>query len=72
MDEQGKKNLLNDAKEKNVIINGLIESAYHKVLGCKIAKSVWENLENIYASDSNVQEAKLQIYREKFEQLRMK
>ena len=71
-DEQGKKNLVNDAKSKNIIINGLIESAYHKVLGSKTAKNVWDKLENIYASDSNVKEAKLQIYREKFEQLKMK
>ena len=66
-DEQGKNNLVNDAKEKNIIISGLIESAYHKVLGCKTAKNVWDNLENIYAGDSNFKEAKLQIYREKFE-----
>ena len=71
-DEQGKKNLVNDAKEKNIIISGLIESAYHKVLGCKTAKNVWDKLENIYAGDSNVKEAKLQIYRETFEQLKMK
>ena len=42
------------------------------MLGCKTAKNVWDKLENIYAGDSNVKEAKLQIYREKFEQLRMK
>eukprot|EP00253_Pinus_taeda_P017145 PITA_17145 len=70
--EQGKKNLVNDAKAKNIIISGLIESSYHKVLGCKTAKNVWDKLENIYAGDSNVKEAKIQIYREKFEQLRMK
>eukprot|EP00253_Pinus_taeda_P003873 PITA_03873 len=72
IDEQGKNNLVNDAKSKNIIINGLIESPYHKVLGCKTAKNVWDKLENIYAGDSNVKEAKLQIYKEKFEQLRMK
>ena len=71
-DEQGKNNLVNDAKEKNIIISGIIESSYHKVLGCKTAKNVWDKLENIYTGDSNVKEAKLQIYREKFEQLRMK
>eukprot|EP00253_Pinus_taeda_P013848 PITA_13848 len=70
--EQGKKNLVNDAKAKNIIISGLIESAYHKVLGCKTTKNVWDKLENIYAGDSNVKEAKLQMYREKFKQLRMK
>ena len=64
--------MVNDAKAKNIIISGLIESSYHKVLGCKTAKNVWDKLENIYAGDSNVKEEKLQIYREKFEQLRMK
>jgi len=71
-DEQGKKNLVNDEKAKNIIISGLIESSYHNVLGCKTTKNVWDKLENIYAGDSNVKEAKLQIYRAKFEQLRMK
>ena len=42
--EQGKKNLVNDSKAKNIIISGLIESAYHKVLGCKTAKNVWKSL----------------------------
>ena len=54
MAEQGKKNLVNDAKAKNIIISGLIESTYHKVLGCKTSKNVWDILENIYAGDSNV------------------
>ena len=71
-DEQGKKNFVNDAKAKNIIISGLIESSYHKVLGCKTTKNVWDKLENIYAGDSNVKEENFQIYREKIEQLRMK
>ena len=68
-EEQGKKNLVNDAKAKNIIISRLIESTYHKDLGCQTAKNVWDKLENIYAGDSNVKEAKLQFYRAKFEQL---
>ena len=64
--------MVNDAKEKNILISGLIESDYHKVFGYKTAKNVWDKLENIYAGDSDVKEAKLQIYREKIEQLRMK
>ena len=70
-DEQGKNNLVNDAKAKNIIISGLIEFAYHKVLGCKTTKNVWDKIENIYAAASNVKEAKLQIYREKFDQIKM-
>ena len=54
MDEQGKRNLVNDAKEMNIIISGLIESSYHKVLGCKTTKNIWDKLENIYAGESNV------------------
>ena len=38
VDEQGKKNLVNDSKAKNIIISGIIKSAYHKVLDCKTAK----------------------------------
>ena len=43
-----------------------------RCLVLKSPKNVWDKLENIYAGDSNVKEEKLQIYREKFEQLRMK
>ena len=61
-----------DARAKDPIINGLIEYVYLKVLSCKTSKEVWDKLEKIYAGDSNVKEAKLQIYREKIEQLKMK
>ena len=60
-DEQGKKNMVYDAKAKDIIISGLIKSAYLKVLSCKTAKEVWGKLENIYAGDSKVKEAKFQI-----------
>ena len=53
-DAQGKKNLVNDAKAKNIIISGLIASSYHKALGCKTTKNVWDKLENIFVGDSNV------------------
>ena len=71
-DEQGKKNMIYDAKVKDLIISGLIESIYLKVLSCKTAKEVWGKLENIYVGDSKVKEAKLQISREKFEKLKMR
>ena len=71
-DEQGKKNMVYDAKAKDLIISGLIESVYLKVLSCKNAKEVWGKLENIYVGDSKVKEAKLQIFRAKFEQLKMR
>ena len=42
------------------------------MLGCKTAKNVWDKFENIYEGDSNVEEENIQIYRAKFEQLKMK
>ena len=39
-DEQGKKNMVYDTKAKELIISGLIESVYRKVLSCKTAKEV--------------------------------
>ena len=70
--EQGKKNMVYDANAKDLIINRLIKSVYLKVLSCKTTKEVWGKLENIYAGNSKVKEAKLQIFREKFEQLKMR
>ena len=71
-DKQGKKNMVYDAKAKDLIISGLIKYVYLKVLSCKTSKEVWGKIENIYASDSNVKEEKLQIYKAGFEQLKMK
>ena len=59
-------------KQRILLSMDLLNLSYHKVLGCKTTKNVWDKLENIYAGDSNVKEAKLQIYKAKFEQLRMK
>ena len=55
-DEQGKKNMVYDVKAKELIISGLIEYVYLKVLRCKTNKEVWGKLENIYAGDSKVKE----------------
>ena len=71
-DEQGKKNMVYDEKAKDLIIIGLIESIYLKVLSCKTDKEVCGKLEHIYAGDSKVKEAKLQIFRAKFEELKMR
>eukprot|EP00253_Pinus_taeda_P001590 PITA_01590 len=71
-DEQGKKNMVYDEKDKDLIISGLIESVYLKVLSCKTTKDVWGKLENIYGGDSKVKEEKLQIFRAKFEQLKIR
>jgi hypothetical protein len=35
---------------------------------CDSAKDLWNKLQNIYEGDAKVKEAKLQIFRAKFEQ----
>lgn len=42
--EQGKKNVVNDDKTKDIIISGLTQYVYVKVLGCKIAKGLRDKL----------------------------
>ena len=61
-----------DAKAKYFIISGLIESTYLKVLSWKTSKEVWGKLEHIYVGESKVKEEKLQIFRAKLEQLKMR
>ena len=51
-----------DANDKDLIINGIIESIYIKVLSCKTTKEVWGKLENIYAGDSKLKEEKIQFF----------
>jgi len=63
---------VNDDKAKDLIISGLTQSVYVKVLGCKIAKGLWDKLWKICVGDLKVKEAKLQIYKAQFEKLTMK
>ena len=60
-DEQGNKNMIYYEKAKDLIISGIIESAYLKVLSCKTTKEVWGKLQNKCKGDSNMKEAKLQF-----------
>jgi hypothetical protein len=50
----------NNSKATNAILNGLFESVYTKVIHCKLAKEIWDKLQNIYEGDSKVKEMKIQ------------
>jgi hypothetical protein len=50
----------------------LTESVYTKVVHCESTKEIWDKLKNIYEGDVKVKGAKLQTFRAKFEQLKMK
>jgi hypothetical protein len=72
IDRDGKKLNENNSRDTHLILNGLENPIYVKVLHYDSVKDVWEKLQNIYEGDAKVKGAKLQTYRAKFEQLKMK
>ena len=60
-----------NAKGMNVILNGLTEVYFVKVMHLETAKAMWDKLINSYEGNEKVKDAKLQTYRLKFEQLKM-
>jgi hypothetical protein len=62
----------NSSKSTNALLNGLSDTVFTKVAHCKSAKETWDKLQNIYEGDSKVKATKLQTYRGRFEQLKMK
>ena len=67
----GKRLIENNEKTKNVSLCGLTNSIFTKVMRCKLAKEIWDKLENTYEGDEKVKREKLQVYAGKFEGLRM-
>lgn len=65
------KNLELDGKAINALYAALTQKELAKVINYKTAHDIWEKLRNIYEGDSKIKEAKLQIYRSKFEALNM-
>jgi hypothetical protein len=60
-----------NTKEMNVILSGLAEAEFVKVMHLDSAKGMWDKLIIIYEGNEKVKYAKLQTYRLKFEQLKM-
>jgi hypothetical protein len=60
----------NNSKAKNALLNGLSDTVFTKVAHCKLAKYIWDKLQNIYEGDSKFKAVKLQTYRDQFEQLK--
>jgi hypothetical protein len=68
-----RKKICNDnSRAVNGILRGLTNFICVKVMHCKSAKEIWNNLEVVYEGDDKVKEAKLQTYRTQFENLKMK
>ena len=55
----------------NVILSGLAEAEFVKVMHFESAKEMWDKLISSYEGNEKVKDVKLQTYRLKFEQLKM-
>jgi hypothetical protein len=61
-----------NAKGMNVILNGLAEAEFVKVMHIQTAKEMLDKLISIYEGNEKVKDAKLQTYRVQFEKIQMK
>ena len=60
----------NNSRAKNYLLSAINEFVFNKVMNCPSAKEMWDKLQTTYEGDNKVKEAKLQAYKEQFEQLR--
>jgi hypothetical protein len=67
IDKNGKQLEEKNLKEKNFILNGLVDLVYVKVMHCDSAKETWDKIQNVYEGDTKVKEQDIQTYRDQFE-----
>jgi hypothetical protein len=60
-----------NTKAMNVILSGLAEAEFVKVMHLESAKAMWDKIISSYEGNEKVKDAKLQTYRLQFEQLNM-
>jgi hypothetical protein len=71
-EKYGNKHGDNNLKAKGTILSCLVDSLFVKVMHCDSANDIWYKPQNIYKGDARVKGSKLQTYRDKFEQQKMK
>ncbi|XP_057872457.2 uncharacterized protein LOC131078704 [Cryptomeria japonica] len=71
-DPDAKKEYEYNAKAKHVILSGLTDTNFVRVIHCTSVKVTWDKLRRIYEGDMKVKEAKLQNLQAQFESLKMK
>ena len=68
----GKEPSENNGKSMNLILYGLSESEFVKVMHCELAKEIWDKIQNIFEGNNKVNKVKLQTHRGQFESLKTK
>ena len=61
-----------NSKALNVILSGLTNFVFTKVMRCKTSKHAWDKLNIIYEGVAKAKESKIQTYKGHFEILKMK
>jgi hypothetical protein len=59
-------------KAMNVILSGLLEAEFVKVMHLEFSKEMWDKLISSYEGNEKVKDVEFQTYRLQFEQLKMK
>ena len=53
---------MKNARARNAILCGLVDSEFTKVMQCTLAKDMWDKLKNIYEGDDKVKKLKLKPF----------
>ena len=53
-------------------MRNLFDLVFVKVMHCDSSKDIWDKIQNIYEGDAKFKGSKIQVFRAKFEQLKMK
>jgi hypothetical protein len=72
IDNDGNKISKKKLRDKNAIMNGVVDSVYVKVMHCDSIKEIGDKIQNVYEGYAKFKETKLQNYTGQFEQLKMK
>jgi hypothetical protein len=70
--KDGKKLKENNSNAKGTILNSLVNSIFVKVMHCDSTKDILDKIQKHYEGDDKLKGSKLQTFRAKFEQLKMK
>jgi hypothetical protein len=59
INNNGNKLIQKNSRDKNDILNVLVDTIYVKVMSCDSAKDIWDKLQNFYEGDVKFKETKL-------------
>lgn len=71
-DRDAKKGYENNVKAKHVILSGLSNNEFVKLMHCASTKETWDKMQRLFEGDAKVKEVRLQALRGQLEGIKMK